>query len=243
LLGLLVDKYARFKPRKLNTKQMRHEDTLRRRAQEIPVNIREFRIKVEGDSEGNENMDEDDLPLQPVPSAQGDPGGSFFELPLWPSSPNRGLSSGLISEMFIGFDSGLSGLAAPRIGSDVVMGKGNNPPANNNLSAGLVAPPLPPPPTTVADLVPDISVYANHPRLAALVGAEAFGWFQCVGNGDPQGPDHTGCDYYWVNDCYCVSPEVAHCIWCNHKLAISHLSCHIQCGECRHDKPPASFLS
>jgi hypothetical protein len=83
----------------------------RRRAQDIPVDIWEFRIKVEGESEGDKDMDKDDLPLQPVPSAQGIPGGSFFELPLQQSSPNRGLGSGLISEMFMGFDSGLSGLA------------------------------------------------------------------------------------------------------------------------------------
>jgi hypothetical protein len=137
----------------------------------------------------------------------------------------------------------VSGLVAPGIGSDVIMDKGDNPPADDNLSTGLVAPPPPPPPTSVAGLVPDLSVYAEHPRLAALVGAEAFGRFQCVGNGDPQGPDHTGCDYYWVNDCYRVSPEVAHCIWCNQKLAISHSSRRIQCGECRFDKPPATFLS
>jgi hypothetical protein len=77
----------------------------------------------------------------------------------------------------MGFDSGLSSLAAPGIGGDVVIGKGDNLPADDNLSAGIVAPSPPPPPTTIAGLVPDFSVYANHPWLAALVGAEAFGRF------------------------------------------------------------------
>jgi hypothetical protein len=82
----------------------------------------------------------------------------------------------------------------------------------------------------------------NHPLDGYDDEDETFD-FADASPDDPQGPDHTGCDYYWVNDCYRVSPEVAHCIWCNHKLAISHLSRRIQCGECRHDKPPATFLS
>jgi hypothetical protein len=124
--GLLFEQgfdFSRLKPRKSKTKQMRHEDTIQRRTQEIPADIRLFRIKVEGRDD-----DDDDLPLQ---SAHGAPTGSAFNLPIRTSSPGRsGFGSAFVSDTFGGHDTGMSGMAAPldgehrTEGSDVVMGEG-----------------------------------------------------------------------------------------------------------------------
>jgi hypothetical protein len=117
LSGLLFEQgfnFSRFKPRKLKTKQMRHEDTLRRRKQEISVDIRMFTIKIEGD----EDNDDDKFPYMSAPQA---PSGSFFELPLRPSSPTRGLGLEFLSDTFGGEDVGMSGMAAPPTSDEVIV--------------------------------------------------------------------------------------------------------------------------
>jgi hypothetical protein len=111
--------FSCFKPAKSKTNQMRYEDTIARRAQEIPTDIRLFRIKVEGNDDGKEDGNEDFPHVLP----SGVLSESFFDLPQRPSSPNRSYGSQYFSDTFGGQDVGMSGMAdPPSSNNDVVLG-------------------------------------------------------------------------------------------------------------------------
>jgi hypothetical protein len=186
--------FLRFKPRKSRTKQMRHEDTIARRAQEILTDICLFCIKVEGNDDGKEDGD-DDFPHAP-PS--GVPSGSFLGLPLRPSSPSRGYSSQYVSDTFGGQDVGMSGMAAPPSSdNDVVIG---------GKTAASPAPLAP------SDVPLSITIYPDNWLMDE--GSQQNPYFNCFSCNFARPSDCRYDIYHVCTFCHHNMPDVSRERWC-----------------------------
>jgi hypothetical protein len=167
---------------------MRHEDRIRRAAQEISSDIRIFRFKAE-------NKEEDtDLPTIALIGSRL-ASGSQFELPLRPLSPFKsGLESDYFSETFRGQDVGISGIATPpsdiKIGDADRSGNSRRKSNSNSESEPSVA--------MVVGLMPvNLEQYSSRPE---LLGSTATDWFQSEGNST--GAHYTSCDTFKVHARY-----------------------------------------